>query len=110
VTRCGKLAAEEILKIVEVAYDSIEISKTAKLSSTWAQAHRIERPILTAKGLSWGTSSGEEMGGGADDLLANQASQPPHALVQEGGELVGLDSVGDLLSGVDLDVSCVASF
>jgi hypothetical protein len=34
------------------------------------------------------------MGGGADDLLARQALQPAHALVQEGGELVGIDSVG----------------
>ena len=50
--------------------------------------------ILTAKGLSWGASSGEEMGGGADDLLARQASQPAYSLVQEGGELVGIDPVG----------------
>ena len=56
--------------------------------------NRIERPILTAKGLSWGASSGEEMGGGADDLLAPQASQPAYSLVQEGGELVGIDPVG----------------
>src|SRR5215217_3217448 len=56
--------------------------------------NRIERPILTARGFSWRASSGEEMGGGADDLLARQASQPAHALVQEGGELVGIDSVG----------------
>src|SRR5215204_1092138 len=34
------------------------------------------------------------MGGGADDLLARQASQPAYSLVQEGGELVGLDPVG----------------
>ena len=55
--------------------------------------NRIERPILTAKGaLSWGASSGEKMGSGADDLLADQASQPPHSLVQEGAQLVGLDS------------------
>src|SRR5215213_10021701 len=51
--------------------------------------HRIERPIFTAKGLSWRASSGEEMGGGADDLLADQASQPAHALVQEGRKLAG---------------------
>jgi transposase len=57
-------------------------------------SHRIERSILTARGLSWGASSGEEMGGGADDLLANQASQPAHSLVQEGRELAGIDSVG----------------
>src|SRR5215203_382405 len=34
------------------------------------------------------------MGGGADDLLARQASQPAYSLVQEGGELVGIDPVG----------------
>jgi hypothetical protein len=38
------------------------------------------------------------MGGGADDLLAHQASQPAHSLVQEGGELArelaSIDSVG----------------
>src|SRR5215204_72558 len=33
------------------------------------------------------------MGGGADDLLAEQASQSPHALVQEDGELVGSEEV-----------------
>jgi hypothetical protein len=54
----------------------------------------IERPILPEKGLPQRASSGEEMGGGADNFLARQASQPAHALVQVGGELVGLDSVG----------------
>ncbi|MCD6052910.1 MAG: hypothetical protein K0Q96_102 [Rubrobacteraceae bacterium] len=45
--------------------------------------NRIERPILPGKGLPRRASSGEEMGGGADDFLAHQASQPAHALVQE---------------------------
>src|SRR5215216_2846381 len=56
------------------------------------RGHRIERRIPAAKGLSWGASSGEEMGGGADDFLAHQASQPAHSLVQEGRRLAGLRS------------------
>src|SRR5215216_1557173 len=56
------------------------------------RGHRIERRIPAAKGLSWGASSGEEMGGGADDFLAHQASQPAHSLVQEGRKLAGLRS------------------
>src|SRR5215216_7400881 len=56
------------------------------------RGHRIERRIPAAKGLSWGASSGEEMGGGADDFLAHQASQPAPSLVQEGRKLAGLRS------------------
>jgi hypothetical protein len=32
------------------------------------------------------------MGGGADDFLTHQASQPPHSLVQEGRNLAGTRS------------------
>jgi transposase len=86
------------------AYDASEVREFAsseggytthiKVNPRKKRLNPIERPILTAKGLSWRASSGEEMGGGADDLLANQALQPPHSLVQEGGELVGIDPVG----------------
>jgi len=85
------------------AYEASEVREFAasegytthiKVNPRKKEGHRIERSILTARGLSWRASPGEEMGGGADDLLANQASQPAHSLVQEGRELAGIDSVG----------------
>jgi hypothetical protein len=56
--------------------------------------NRIERSILPGKGLPRRASSGEEMSSGADNPLADRASQPPHTLPLEGGELVGIDSAG----------------
>ena len=75
------------------AYDASDVREFAlsrgydshKGQSQKERLSRIERPILPGKD-SRRASSGEEMGGGADDLLAHQASQPAHSLVQGGRE------------------------
>ena len=72
------------------AYDASEVRKFAASTgyttphqdqSQKERLNRTEQRILPTKRPPRGASSGEEMGGGADALLAHQASRPSHSLV-----------------------------